>query len=1040
MSHNVGTVQTVSPAFTIGPDTGTAPSGPNTWSASFASTPAPTGTKFLILHFTGVSLPASNRLEVDLGYDTDVFTSADGSDFWTRPVNVYRLAGGLVPIRYITNGAASGIVTLGQYGRGERMPGIQDPSALSNCDPFLKDPTYAEPLYDPYWYCTDPPNWENAACATGDIRSSVAPSVGMILHVDTELAPYNLSTCTVTLIAPDQAICAGHCMPQLSLVASASVIFGYQTNCDGTRPASYSPQVCKVVRTIKQRYADGTQFDYWIVQLKVPSGGLGIAPIQLRHDLPLPGEQVFGIHHPNGAVKKLSIPHPGFDAVVTSDPNAVTVPTNFSVSGGSSGSGLFDAAGRIVGVLSNGSPCGSSPVLLRYFPTASILPDLSTPPPPISRDVMVVFDRSGSMSAQGASGRSKIEEARDAASLFVQLVRTGAGNRLGLVSFSTVASSPVDFALHNVTPASQATLVGPAPYIGGVVGGLAPGGVTTIGGGLDAARLQFPGPGANPRSILLLTDGLQNTPPMIADVEPALSGIDVNVIGYGTPANLDGALLSALAAAHGGQYARGDTNLQLEKFFAQAFGNIFEAGLLMDPEFTLAPNQRAATPIPFSVCEEERLTVVLGWDVPGEVLLMDAKTPLGHTITGSTAGVQQQTGETWSFLRIPLPQGGERDGTWHVEVFRAPSRGEVAPAAPELRCFVSVVASGGAVLRRKPDLVSYYTGDAYNPRIQLQYATGGLPPNAKLQVIVSRPDASLGSILSQAKLGPPATIGGDAIPARQATLAALEAAQGKPLISLTQRAFDLDDSPANNDGAFEAGGNFGIVLPDLLTVDGDYTFRVLATYGEGCTASRERVWSLHVAVGIDPSQTTTGITVTGTSPGGGSQGAITVTPRDKYGNNLGPGLAGSVTFTGSPGVTLTGVVGDNGDGSYTVPVILAPGANGGIVVGQPGRPPVVILAPPASEPTHHGDGDRDRSESTGKVEGIIYDRFGDFDGFLLLTEHGHERSFRSREHAVQELVHRAWVARTVITVIVHRHDPHCPVSIILRRAAQSFRD
>ena len=95
----------------------------------------------------------------------------------------------------------------------------------------------------------------------------------MILHVDTELPQKNLSTCTVTLIGPDLAITAGHCMPDLDLVASASVIFGYQTNCDGTRPAGYSPQVCKVIRTVKQRYADGTQFDYWVVQLKVPAEG-----------------------------------------------------------------------------------------------------------------------------------------------------------------------------------------------------------------------------------------------------------------------------------------------------------------------------------------------------------------------------------------------------------------------------------------------------------------------------------------------------------------------------------------------------------------------------------------------------------------------------------------------------------------------------------------------------------------------------------------------------------------------------------------------
>ena len=112
MSHVTGTVQIVSPAITIGPASGSGPSAPNTWTLNFASTPAPSGTKLLILHFTNASLPANNRLEVDLGYETDVFTSADGSDFWTRPVNIYALAGGLVPIRYITNGATSGGVQL----------------------------------------------------------------------------------------------------------------------------------------------------------------------------------------------------------------------------------------------------------------------------------------------------------------------------------------------------------------------------------------------------------------------------------------------------------------------------------------------------------------------------------------------------------------------------------------------------------------------------------------------------------------------------------------------------------------------------------------------------------------------------------------------------------------------------------------------------------------------------------------------------------------------------------------------------------------
>jgi hypothetical protein len=76
-----------------------------------------------------------------------------------------------------------------------------------------------------------------------------------------------------------------------------------------------------------------------------------------------------------------------------------------------------------------------------------------------------------------------------------------------------------------------------------------------------------------------------------------------------------------------------------------------------------------------------------------------------------------------------------------------------------------------------------------------------------------------------------------------------------------------------------------------------------------------------------------------------------------------------------------------------------------------------------------------RCEYTGKVMCVIYDRFGDFEGFVLLTEEGHEHSFRAHhEREIEELVRTAWIQRMVITVFVHHDAPHWPVSIILRRA------
>jgi hypothetical protein len=70
---------------------------------------------------------------------------------------------------------------------------------------------------------------------------------------------------------------------------------------------------------------------------------------------------------------------------------------------------------------------------------------------------------------------------------------------------------------------------------------------------------------------------------------------------------------------------------------------------------------------------------------------------------------------------------------------------------------------------------------------------------------------------------------------------------------------------------------------------------------------------------------------------------------------------------------------------------------------------------------------------TGKVIGIRYDRFGDFEGFAILSEKGQEHWFRGREHEVEELVRRAWMERTLISVFVESHDPDWPASIVLRR-------
>jgi len=77
-------------------------------------------------------------------------------------------------------------------------------------------------------------------------------------------------------------------------------------------------------------------------------------------------------------------------------------------------------------------------------------------------------------------------------------------------------------------------------------------------------------------------------------------------------------------------------------------------------------------------------------------------------------------------------------------------------------------------------------------------------------------------------------------------------------------------------------------------------------------------------------------------------------------------------------------------------------------------------------------------EWTGKVSGLVYDRFGDFDAFILETESGHEHRFIACEQEIECLVRYAWDERAVISVFAEHHRKDWPVSIVLRRAPKGI--
>jgi hypothetical protein len=113
--------------------------------------------------------------------------------------------------------------------------------------------------------------------------------------------------------------------------------------------------------------------------------------------------------------------------------------------------------------------------------------------------------------------------------------------------------------------------------------------------------------------------------------------------------------------------------------------------------------------------------------------------------------------------------------------------------------------------------------------------------------------------------------------------------------------------------------------------------------------------------------------------------------------------------------------------------------------GYPGKGHGRPEPPGGDHGDDHGRGEHGLHSEVGKVMGVVYDRFGDFAGFRLVTEHGHRRHYRAREAEIERLVLEAWRERWVVEVVAHADDhdgddPPRAAAIILVRTGVGFDD
>jgi hypothetical protein len=107
----------------------------------------------------------------------------------------------------------------------------------------------------------------------------------------------------------------------------------------------------------------------------------------------------------------------------------------------------------------------------------------------------------------------------------------------------------------------------------------------------------------------------------------------------------------------------------------------------------------------------------------------------------------------------------------------------------------------------------------------------------------------------------------------------------------------------------------------------------------------------------------------------------------------------------------------------------------GRVKGFGGNPGLIL---PSGTGTLPGDGKGkepcggDRPiEYVGKVAGLIYGRFGDFEGFVLKEGCDRERRFETRECRLANVLREAWKDRATVIVVTDSCEELCPIEVIV---------
>jgi len=295
--------------------------------------------------------------------------------------------------------------------------------------------------------------------------------------------------------------------------------------------------------------------------------------------------------------------------------------------------------------------------------------------------IVLVLDHSGSMSQDAGDSHPKVDKLKDAVSAFMSLMLPGDG--LAMVRFDDTVQRLFD--VTDVGPLSPVTTGSGRDLAQQVLSSaqLDPAGDTSIGGGVLEGRNALNAASASPpyavKAMLVVTDGMENTAPMIADVA---SSVDANTfaIGIGQPGNISVPALDALTQGHGGYLVvtgtiTTDQSFRLTKYFLQALAGITNAQVVVDPQSILLWG--AVHRIPFLVTDADQAIDVILLCPAASIVDFVLETPDGHHVTPASVSVEPAVAfvrrPDLAFYRCGLPTlqadpAGSRAGQWKAVI------------------------------------------------------------------------------------------------------------------------------------------------------------------------------------------------------------------------------------------------------------------------------------------------------------------------------------------------------------------------------------